>query len=43
MAVVLRPVSEADLENIMRWRMDPEITKYMKLGIETRCPDFISQ
>ena len=29
MAVVLRPVAETDLENIMRWRMDPEITKYM--------------
>jgi len=29
MAIVLREVMESDLENIMRWRMDPEITKYM--------------
>ncbi len=29
MAFGVRPVTEADLENIMRWRMDPDITKYM--------------
>lgn len=29
MAVTLRKVEETDLENIMRWRMDPEITRYM--------------
>lgn len=25
----VRPVEEGDLENIMRWRMDPEITRFM--------------
>lgn len=29
MGVTLRAIEEADLENIMRWRMDPDITKYM--------------
>ena len=29
MSFTVRPVKETDLENIMRWRMDPEITKYM--------------
>ncbi|MCM1568071.1 MAG: GNAT family N-acetyltransferase [Roseburia sp.] len=29
MSVRLRPIEEADLENIMRWRMDEEITRYM--------------
>lgn len=27
--VTLRSIEESDLENIMRWRMDEEITKYM--------------
>lgn len=38
MSVTLRPIEESDLENIMRWRMDEDITKYMntnpKLTIE---------
>ena len=29
MSVTLRKVTEGDLEQIMRWRMDPEITRYM--------------
>ena len=29
MSVTLREIRETDLENIMRWRMDPEITRYM--------------
>lgn len=29
MAVTLRRIRESDLENIMRWRMDPEVTRYM--------------
>ena len=29
MSVTLRKVTEGDLEQIMRWRMDPEITHYM--------------
>lgn len=29
MSVTLRKIREDDLENIMRWRMDPDITKYM--------------
>ncbi len=29
MSVTLREIEEGDLENIMRWRMDEEITKYM--------------
>lgn len=29
MGVTLRAIEESDLENIMRWRMDPDITKYM--------------
>ncbi len=29
MSVTLRAIEEDDLENIMRWRMDEEITKYM--------------
>lgn len=38
MSVTLRRIEESDLENIMRWRMDTEITRYMntnpKLTIE---------
>ena len=29
MSVTLRKITEADLENIMRWRMDEDITRYM--------------
>ncbi len=29
MSVTLRAIQESDLENIMRWRMDEEITRYM--------------
>lgn len=29
MSVTLRPILESDLENIMRWRMAEEITRYM--------------
>ena len=29
MSVTLRAIREADLENIMRWRMDEDITRYM--------------
>lgn len=29
MSVTLRAIEETDLENIMRWRMDLDITKYM--------------
>lgn len=29
MSVTLREIREDDLENIMRWRMDPDITKFM--------------
>ncbi len=29
MSVTLREIKESDLENIMRWRMDPDITRYM--------------
>ncbi len=29
MSVTLRAIQEDDLENIMRWRMDEEITKFM--------------
>ena len=29
MSVTLHPIQEEDLENIMRWRMDEEITRYM--------------
>lgn len=29
MAITLRKIEEGDLENIMRWRMDPDITRYM--------------
>jgi len=29
MSVTLRKVEETDLEKIMNWRMDPEITRYM--------------
>ena len=29
MSVTLRKVAEGVLEQIMRWRMDPEITRYM--------------
>lgn len=29
MGVTLRAIEESDLENIMRWRMDPDITRYM--------------
>ena len=30
MSVTLRKVAEGDLEQIMRWRMDPEITRYIR-------------
>ena len=40
MSVALRKINEEDLEQIMRWRMDPEITRYMntdpKLTLEGR-------
>ncbi|MGN1147783.1 MAG: UDP-4-amino-4,6-dideoxy-N-acetyl-beta-L-altrosamine N-acetyltransferase [Lachnospiraceae bacterium] len=29
MSVTLRKIENGDLENIMRWRMDPDITRYM--------------
>lgn len=29
MSVTLREIRESDLETIMNWRMDPEITRYM--------------
>lgn len=29
MSVTLRTIEESDLENIMRWRMDEDITRYM--------------
>lgn len=29
MSIILRAIEEADLEMIMNWRMDPEITKWM--------------
>ena len=29
MSVTLRKIRESDLETIMNWRMDPEITRYM--------------
>lgn len=29
MSVTLRKIEESDLENIMRWRMDEDITRYM--------------
>jgi len=29
MEVILRSITESDLEDIMRWRMDKEITRYM--------------
>lgn len=29
MSVTLRAIQESDLENIMRWRMDEDITRYM--------------
>lgn len=29
MQIVLRKLTEADLEKTMRWRMDPDITRYM--------------
>ena len=29
MSITLRKIREEDLENIMRWRMDEEITRYM--------------
>ena len=29
MAITLRKIEDGDLENILRWRMDPEITRYM--------------
>lgn len=29
MSVTLRKIVESDLENIMNWRMDPDITRYM--------------
>lgn len=29
MGFTVRPVTEDDLEKIMRWRMDPDITRYM--------------
>ena len=30
MAITLREIRDEDLEMIMRWRMDPDITRYMK-------------
>lgn len=40
MSVTLREIKESDLENIMRWRMDPDITRYMntdpKLTLESQ-------
>lgn len=35
MSVTLRKVTEGDLEQIMRWRMDPEITRYMNTRIRS--------
>lgn len=29
MSVTLREIKETDLENIMRWRMSPDVTRYM--------------
>ncbi len=29
MGFKVRPLAEEDLENVMRWRMDPDITRYM--------------
>lgn len=29
MQIILRPLTEADMEKTMRWRMDPDITRYM--------------
>lgn len=29
MSYTVRPIVESDLENIMNWRMDPDITRYM--------------
>lgn len=29
MSIALRPIEDADLDNIMRWRMDEDITRYM--------------
>lgn len=29
MGITLRKIEESDLEQIMRWRMDPDITRYM--------------
>lgn len=34
MSVTLRKVTEGDLEQIMRWRMDPEITPLYEYGSE---------
>jgi UDP-4-amino-4,6-dideoxy-N-acetyl-beta-L-altrosamine N-acetyltransferase len=34
MAVTLRKIEDSDLENIIRWRMMPEITKYMNTDPE---------
>ena len=29
MSVTVRSIEQTDLENIMHWRMDPDITRYM--------------
>ena len=29
MSITLREIREEDLEMIMNWRMDPEVTRYM--------------
>lgn len=34
MSVTLRGIEEADLDQIARWRMDPEITRYMNTDPE---------
>ena len=34
MGVTLREIRETDLENIMRWRTDPDITRYMNTNPE---------
>ena len=34
MGVTLREIREEDLENIMRWRMAPDITRYMNTNPE---------
>ena len=36
MGVTLREIREEDLENIMRWRMAPDITRYMNTNPELK-------